>query len=47
MSKILLSGKELENKIDQFLDRKSSDVFEDDVALADKLRAIRHHMADG
>lgn len=46
MSKILLTGKELEARIDQFLDRKSDDLFVDDVRFADKLRAIRHHLAD-
>jgi len=47
MSKILLSGAELETKIDQFLDRKTNDLFVDDVTIADKLRAIRHHFVDG
>ncbi len=46
MSKLLLSGKELETKIDQFLDRKSNDLFVDDISLADKLRAIRHHLSE-
>ncbi len=46
MSKILLNGKELEKKIDRFLDRKNNDVFFDDIRYSDKLRAMRRHLMD-
>lgn len=47
MSKLLLKGKELETKIDQFLDRKNNDVFFDDITLSDKLRTLKRDLVDG
>lgn len=47
MSKLLLKGKDLDAKIDQFLDRKNNDVFFDDITISDKLRRLNPDLVDG